>query len=93
MGKWDLRKAVGEAYGEKFIREIYDPMGMGIPVGNLEDTIVYLNMISAVKEDLAARRAQKKEETTVRIIFGTLMAFGILIVVLLILTIAKGQQL
>ena len=90
MGKWDLRKAVEEAYGEEFIREIYDPMGMGVPVGDLEDTIVYLNMISAIKEDLAARRARQKEELTVKIVFGTLMAFGILTAVLLILTIARG---
>jgi len=47
-----LRDKCIEAYGEEF-GKIYDSLGSGVPVANLRDTIVILQMIEDVKNNRA----------------------------------------
>lgn len=44
----DLRGECIKQYGEEFA-EIYDNMNRGIPVGNILETVAYLDMIEHVK--------------------------------------------
>ena len=45
-----LRDKCIEAYGEEF-GEIYDNLGMGIPVGGFAETVIILQMIEDVKNN------------------------------------------
>lgn len=45
-----LREKCIEAYGEEF-GEIYDDLGMGIPVGGFVETVIILQMIEDVKNN------------------------------------------
>lgn len=47
--KGDLRKRCINAYGEDF-GKIYDLMGEGVPVGNLAETMVILEMINRLRD-------------------------------------------
>lgn len=48
--KPSLRERCIEAYGSKF-GEIYDNLNSGIPVGTLEETITYLDLIKKVRDN------------------------------------------
>lgn len=47
--KEDLRERCINAYGEDF-GKIYDLMGAGVPVGNLEETLIVLEMINRLRD-------------------------------------------
>lgn len=49
--KKDLRKECINRYGEEFGRK-YDKLNSGVPMGNLAETIAFLDMVDAVKKDL-----------------------------------------
>ena len=48
--KKDLREACREKYGDDFV-EMYDMLNNGIPIGNLEETQIFLAMVEAAKEE------------------------------------------
>ncbi len=48
--KKDLRELCREKYGEDFV-EMYDMLNNGIPIGNLEETKIFLAMVEAAKMD------------------------------------------
>ena len=48
--KRDLRELCREKYGDEFVN-LYDLVNRGIPIGNLEETIKFLEMVEAVKMD------------------------------------------
>jgi hypothetical protein len=48
--KPSLRERCLNTYGEDFVK-IYDLMGNGIPVGNIIETTIILEMISALLEE------------------------------------------
>ena len=64
MGKWckpqeyfkkffrkkDLREVCRDKYGDDFVK-MYDKLNSGIPIGNLEETRIFLAMVEAAKED------------------------------------------
>lgn len=45
----DIRERCVNAYGEDF-GKIYDLMGAGTPVGNLEETLIVLEMINRLRD-------------------------------------------
>lgn len=45
----DLRERCVDAYGEDF-GKIYDLMQLGVPVGNLEETLIVLEMIYEIRD-------------------------------------------
>jgi hypothetical protein len=49
FNKDDLRERCVKAYGEDF-GKIYDLMGAGTPVGNLEETLIVLEMINRLRD-------------------------------------------
>ena len=49
--KKKLRNKLKEKYGEYFVIHIYDKLNEGSPVGNLNDTIKYLQMIDKVRQE------------------------------------------
>lgn len=56
FGKWfkkirkrDLREVCREKYGDDFVK-MYDMVNSGIPIGNLEETQIFLAMVEAAKE-------------------------------------------
>ena len=49
FNKDDLRELCVNAYGEDF-GKIYDLMGAGTPVGNLEETLIVLEMINRLRD-------------------------------------------
>lgn len=59
LGLYDLRKEgkkwvaknIGENYVEEFL-EKYDALNRGIPIGGLEETIVFLDMIEQIRDDI-----------------------------------------
>lgn len=59
LGLYDLRKEgakwvaknIGEDYVEEFL-EKYDDINRGIPIGGMEETIVYLSMIEQIKKEI-----------------------------------------
>lgn len=53
--KKDLRERCIEKYGDDFAA-IYDSLGSGIPVGNLEETKIVCSMIEAVKKEESLQR-------------------------------------
>ena len=46
----NLRKLCVKKYGEEF-GEKYDSLNIGIPIGNLEETIEFINKVEEVKAD------------------------------------------
>lgn len=44
-----LRQKCVDAYGEEF-GEMYDMVNRGEPIGNLTETIIFLEMVEAVKK-------------------------------------------
>lgn len=46
----DLREVCREKYGDDFVK-MYDMVNSGIPIGNLEETRIFLAMVEAAKED------------------------------------------
>lgn len=49
--KPDLREQVEAAYGTEFVEKIYDKINEGVPVGNLVETIIYLEMIGRIRDE------------------------------------------
>lgn len=48
--KKGLREVCREKYGDDFVK-MYDMLNDGIPIGNLEETQIFLAMVEAAKED------------------------------------------
>lgn len=48
--KKTLREKCREKYGEDFVK-MYDMVNNGIPIGNLEETQIFLAMVKAAEED------------------------------------------
>jgi len=48
--KW-VAKNIGEKYVEEFLMK-YDNINRGIPIGGFAETIVFLDMIEQIKEDI-----------------------------------------
>ena len=46
-----LRDAVVEAYGARY-GQMYVDVNMGVPIGNLNDTIIFLEAVERVKKEL-----------------------------------------
>ena len=46
----DLREVCREKYGEDFVK-MYDMVNSGIPIGNMEETMIFLAMVEAAKEE------------------------------------------
>ena len=59
LGLYDLRKEgakwvaknIGEDYVEEFLAK-HDDINRGIPIGGLEETIVFLDMIERIKREI-----------------------------------------
>lgn len=59
LGLYDLRKEgakwvaknIGEDYVEEFLAK-YDDINRGIPIGGVEETMVFLDMIEQIKEEI-----------------------------------------
>lgn len=47
--KRSLRELCRERYGDNFVK-LYDTLSDGIPIGNLSETITFLNMLKEVKQ-------------------------------------------
>lgn len=47
--KKDLREVCREKYGDDFAK-MYDMLNDGIPIGNLEETKIFLAMVKAAEE-------------------------------------------
>lgn len=48
--KKDLREVCREKYGDDFAA-MYDKLNSGVPIGNLEETKIFLAMVEAAKEE------------------------------------------
>ncbi len=48
--KRNLREVCREKYGDDFVK-MYDMINSGIPIGNLEETQIFLAMVKAAQED------------------------------------------
>ena len=48
--KKDLREVFRKKYGDDFAK-MYDMVNSGIPIGNLEETRIFLAMVEAAKEE------------------------------------------
>lgn len=46
----DLREVFREKYGDDFVK-MYDMLNNGVPIGNLAETINFLEMVEAAKEE------------------------------------------
>lgn len=46
----NLREVCREKYGDEFVK-MYDMLNSGIPIGNLEETKIFLAMVKAAQED------------------------------------------
>ena len=59
LGLYDLRKEgakwvaknIGEDYVEEFLAK-YDDINRGIPIGGMEETIIFLDMIERIKSEI-----------------------------------------
>lgn len=59
LGLYDLRKEgakwvaknIGEDYVEEFLAK-YDDINRGIPIGGMAETIVFLDMIEQIREEI-----------------------------------------
>ena len=49
--KRNLREVCREKYGDDFVK-MYDMINSGIPIGNLEETQIFLAMVKAAQEDM-----------------------------------------
>ena len=47
--KKDLREVCREKYGDDFVK-MYDMVNRGIPIGNMEETQIFLAMVKAAEE-------------------------------------------
>lgn len=70
IGKlYSLREMCRAAYGDEFVENVYDKMNMGVPVGDLRQTVAYLDMIERVREkreaaiDRAVKRRKRNHES------------------------------
>lgn len=50
VGK-NLRDAVVDKYGARY-GQMYDDVNMGIPIGNIKDTIIFIDAVEQVKNKL-----------------------------------------
>ena len=48
--KKDLREVCRKKYGDDFVK-MYDMVNRGIPIGNIEETIIFINMVEVAKMD------------------------------------------
>ena len=48
--KW-VAKNIGEDYVEEFLTK-YDDINRGIPIGGIEETIVFLDMIEQIRKEI-----------------------------------------
>ena len=48
--KKSLRELCKEKYGDDFI-ELYDKLGTGEPIGNMIETVIFLDMIEEVRRE------------------------------------------
>lgn len=48
--KKDLREVCREKYGDDFVK-MYDMVNSGIPIGNLTETLIFIEMVAAAKEE------------------------------------------
>ena len=48
--KKDLREICREKYGDDFVK-MYDMVNSGIPIGNMDETMIFLAMVEAAKEE------------------------------------------
>lgn len=46
---FDLRKACWMVYGDHFV-ELYDTLNMGFPIGNMQETKAFLDLVERVKK-------------------------------------------
>ena len=59
LGLYDLRKEgakwvaknIGEDYVDEFLAK-YDDINIGIPIGGIAETVVFLNMIERIKREI-----------------------------------------
>lgn len=54
FGKYDLREKCVERYGEEF-GELYDTANRGGVIGDLKDTIVFINMVGKVRKEMESK--------------------------------------
>lgn len=48
--KKDLREVCREKYGEDFVK-MYDTVNSGVPIGNMEETMIFIDMVEEAKEE------------------------------------------
>lgn len=48
--KKDLREVCREKYGDEFV-EMYDMANNGVPIGNLEETTIFLAMVEEARKE------------------------------------------
>lgn len=48
--KKDLREVCRDKYGDDFVK-MYDMLNNGIPIGNIEETLIFLTMVEVAKEN------------------------------------------
>lgn len=48
--KW-VKKNIGEKYVDEFI-EKYDKVNQGIPIGGIEETVIFLHLIEKIKSEI-----------------------------------------
>lgn len=48
--KKSLRELCQEKYGDEFI-ELYDKLGAGEPIGNMVETVIFLELIEEVRKE------------------------------------------
>lgn len=46
----DLREVCRKKYGDDFVK-MYDMVNRGIPIGDIEETIIFINMVEAAKKE------------------------------------------
>lgn len=49
--KKDLREVCREKYGEDFVK-MYDMVDRGIPIGNFEETMIFIAMVKSAERDM-----------------------------------------
>lgn len=63
LGLYDLRregakwvaKNIGEDYVEEFLAK-YDDINRGIPIGGIEETVIFLDMIERIRKEIKDRK-------------------------------------
>lgn len=49
--KKPLREVCREKYGDEFV-ELYDMLNNGVPIGNLEETMIFLSMVEEARKEI-----------------------------------------